>query len=221
MDFFDSILKEDKFLAGIRQNAILRKIPVLDNTAGRFLQAVCFLKKPEKILEIGCGIGYSTYFLLKHFSEITEDTKTGDKNYIYSYTGIDLNKKRLEEAEDFINKTFSWLCGSDKININFLNGNALKIIPTLSSKYDFIFIDAAKFEYPEYLAALEPKMQRGSLLIADNVFYSGKIFNKDVSDHDINSVKGLKKFIYMIKTGKKYSTDFFNISDGISLSVYK
>jgi len=221
MDLLRSVLNETEFLANKRKNAQMRKIPVLDYYTGRFLEAVCFLKKPEKILEIGCGIGYSTYFLLKHFIEMAGKKKAEDKNYMYSYTGIDLNKKRLEEALGFIKGAFAQLYASGQIKISFINANAIKVVPKLNEKYDFVFIDAAKFEYPAYLAAVEPKLEKGALVAADNIFYSGKIFKEEVSEHDRNSVNGLKEFMENILSGDKYSTEFYDISDGISVSVFK
>ena len=221
MDLLRSVLNEAEFLANTRKKAQMRKIPLLDYSAGRFLEALCFLKKPEKMLEIGCGIGYSTYFMLKHFTEMTAKEKAKEGGCIYAYTGIDLNKKRLEEAQGFIKGAFPQLYASGQIKISFINANAIKVVPKLDKKYDFVFIDAAKFEYPAYLAAVEPKLQKGALVVADNIFYSGKIFKEEVSSHDRNSVKGLKEFMENIHSSDKYSTGFYDISDGISVSVFK
>ena len=173
------------------------------------------------MLEIGCGIGYSTYFLLKHFTEMAARKKAETSGCIYSYTGIDLNKKRLDEANEFIKCTFAHLYTSGQIKTIFINANAIKVVPGSDEEYDFVFIDAAKLEYPQYLAAIEPKLQKGALVIADNIFYSGKIFKEEASLHDRNSVNGLKKFIENIQSGDKYSTGFYDIADGISVSVFK
>jgi predicted O-methyltransferase YrrM len=221
MDFLRSVLNEAEFLANTRENAQIRKIPVLDYSAGRFMEALCFLIKPEKMVEIGCGIGYSTYFLLKHFTEMTGKSKAEAGDCRYTYTGIDLNKKRLEEAREFIKGAFPQLYASGHVKISFISGNAIKMVPKLNEKYDFVFIDAAKFEYPQYLAAVEPKLQKGAIIVADNIFYSGKIFKGQISAHDKNSVNGLKEFIGNIQSGDKYSTKFYDISDGISVSIYK
>lgn len=221
MDLLTSVLNEAEFLANTRKNAQMRKIPVLDYSAGRFLEALCFLKQPQKMLEIGCGIGYSTYFMLKHFTEMTAREKAREGGCIYAYTGIDLNKKRLEEARRFIKGAFPQLHASGEINISFINANAIKALPEMDKKYDFVFIDAAKFEYPAYLAAVEPKLEGGALVVADNIFYSGKIFKAKISLHDRNSVNGLKEFMENIHSGDKYRTEFYDISDGISVSVFK
>ena len=59
---------------------------MIDYEVGRLLEAIIFLKQQKSILEIGCGEGYSTYYILKNF-------KSG------TYIGIDLNKDRLAKAK--------------------------------------------------------------------------------------------------------------------------
>lgn len=213
-----SCYEEKEFLAKLRTEATAKKIPIADDAVGFLLEVICLLKKPCNILEIGCGNGYSTYFLIK---------KLGNKS---NYTGIDLNKERLETAKKFIkmqfnleiNKDNSYTNSTNMANqIKFLNGNALKIIPALDQKFDFIFIDAAKFEYPEYIKSLmEGKLSENSIVVADNIFYGDKIFQTQVSKHDQNSVKGLRQYIEFITTSSYFENHFLNIGDGIALSFY-
>jgi predicted O-methyltransferase YrrM len=198
--------KESRFLDKFSKKAATEKIPVIDKNTGRLLEIVCILTGPSNILEIGCGIGFSSYFLVKNL-------KGGD------YTGIDLNAERVKRAEKFIKSKFP-----DK-NFRFIAGNALKIIPELKNnkpecKYDMVFIDAAKFEYPLYIRAVKPLLRKGALIIADNIFYKNKIFSKKIDNHDLNSVKGIRDYIDYI-TGKPYfESYFFDISDGISVTKY-
>jgi predicted O-methyltransferase YrrM len=209
---------EKELLAKLRAEAIAKKIPIIDDATGFLLEVICLLKKPENILEIGCGIGYSTYFLIK---------KLGNKS---NYTGIDLNKERLETAQKFIKMQFNLEINKDNsypdsINgtnqIKFLNGNALKIIPTLDQKFDFVFIDAAKYEYPEYIRSLMGgKLSENAAVVADNIFYDDKIFQTQVLKHDQNSVTGLREYIEFITTSGYFENHLLNIGDGIALSFY-
>jgi predicted O-methyltransferase YrrM len=202
------LLKESKFLDEFLKKAHAEKIPVIEKTTGRFLELICILINPCNILEIGCGIGFSSYFLVKNL-------KNGN------YTGIDLNAERVKRAEEFIKSKFP-----DR-NLRFLTGNALKIIPELVSrpdseyiKYDMVFIDAAKFEYPLYIKAVEPALEKGALIIADNIFYKNKIFSEKINNHDLNSVKGIRDYIDYV-TGKPcFESYFFDVGDGISVTKY-
>ena len=199
--------EEKEFLAKLRAEATAKKIPIIDDSVGFLLEVICLLKKPKNILEIGCGTGYSTYFLIKNLVNNS------------NYTGIDLNKERLETVQKFIGKLF---INNDNLKrLKFLHGDALKIIPTLDQKFDFIFIDAAKYEYPEYIKSLmKGKLSKNSAVIADNIFYSNKIFLTQVSKHDQNSVIGLRKYIEIITTNDYFENHFLNIGDGIAISFY-
>ncbi len=83
-----------------------------------------------------------------------------------------------------------------------------------------VFIDAAKYQYPYYLEALRGKLNTGCAIIADNIFYSGKIFREEILKHDANSVAGLTEYLEIITGESAFKTSLFNIGDGIALSLY-
>ncbi len=196
-------LEEKKVLKSLEEKSRSLKIPVISMETGAFLEFAVLVKKPEKLLEIGCGIGFSTYFLVKNLPDCS------------SYTGIDLNRDRLFSAESFIRKRFQ---GKE---IEFIHGNALEAIVDLDEKFDLVFIDAAKFEYPGYLKAILNKLNNGALIIADNIFYDGKIFSSTPLEHDKKSIKGIKEYIKMITSNNMMiTTDLIDIGDGLAVSIY-
>jgi len=192
---------EKKLLAGLQKEAAFKKIPIIDLTTGRFLELACLLTGPKNILEIGCGNGFSSYFLIKNLKD----------GY---YTGIDLNQDRVKRAERFIRSKFP------KKQFKFLVGDALKLIPELQYNFDLVFIDAAKYEYPQYIKTLENKLESGALIIADNIFYKNKIFKRETVRHDLNSIKGIKEYIRYITDSDDFSSYFFDIGDGISVTRF-
>ena len=193
--------KERKLLSALRKEAALKKIPIIDISAGRFLELICVLENPDSILEVGCGTGFSSYFLIKNLEG-------------GHYTGIDLNRERIGKAKKFIGSLFP------EKKINFLAGNALKIIPELRGKFDLVFIDGAKFEYPRYIRALETKLKPGALIIADNIFYGNKIFKDKIRKHDQNSVNGIREYISYIIKSSGFVNYFFDIGDGLSVTKF-
>ncbi len=195
-------ISERTSLKEIAEASLKEKVPVITNEVGRLIETIVFLIQPESLLEIGCGEGYSTYYMVKNLGK-------------GSYCGIDLNKKRLEQAKNFITASFP------KKNTTFIHGNALRLIPELSDNFDFVFIDAAKYEYLNYLKLLQNKLNDNAVIIADNVFFSEKIFSNYVKEHDKNSVKGLKDFIKFINNNNLFKTIFLDIGDGVSVSINK
>ena len=196
-------LEEKKFLKGLEEKSRSQKIPVISVETGAFLEFAVLIKKPNKILEIGCGNGFSTYFLVKNLQGSS------------SYTGIDLNKDRLSSAESFISKRFKG------IEMEFISGNALEVIVDLDQKFDLVFIDAAKFEYPGYLDIILKKLNKGALIIADNIFYNGKIFSQAPSKRDKKSIEGIKEYLKMLNSNNGIiKTDLIDIGDGLAISIY-
>jgi len=203
IDKLNFYLEEKKFLKSLEEKSRSLKISVISMETGAFLEFAVLVKKPKKLLEIGCGTGFSTYFLVKNLPDYS------------SYTGIDLNRDRLLSAESFIRERF---CG---IEMQFISGNALEVTPGLDEKFDFVFIDGAKFEYPGYLEAIMEKLNDGALIIADNIFYNGKIFSHAPIEHDKKSVKGIKEYLKIITSNNKItSTEFIDIGDGLAVSIY-
>ncbi len=165
----------------------------------------CLLVKPRKILEIGCGSGYSTYFLIRNLPDGS------------SYTGIDLNKDRLASAQEFIKSSFP---GKRYGKIQFYTGNFLKIIPAINQKFNMVFIDAAKHEYLQYIKSLLEKLEKNALVIADNIFYGGKTFKKNIPKHDSNSIRGIREYVDFITDSRYFQSYFLDIGDGIAISFY-
>jgi predicted O-methyltransferase YrrM len=199
-------------LSDIRKNAVLNKIPVISDEAGNFIKLYCILKKPVSVLEIGCGIGYSTFYILSGLACSNKKT---------SYCGIDLNRQRLGQAEDLINRHFGKHISEKMPGISFFAANALKFLRETDLKFDFVFIDGAKFEYPDYLELAVPRLKKNAAVIADNIFYSGKVFKDYISKHDYNSVRGIRLYIERVTKKGDFDTVFFSMGDGMSLSFYK
>lgn len=148
---------------------------------GQFLQMMASLIQAECILEIGTYTGYSAICLARGMKEkgklITIDIK--------------------EELQQIAQKYFVKAGLSHKIDHRI--ANAVELIPQLEERFDLVFIDADKENYPVYLDLVVDKIRPGGLLIADNVLWSGKVveelqaddvdtpavleFNKKVQEH--------------------------------------
>lgn len=196
------LLSEQRKLINSRSKAARAdKVPVVGKNTGYFLESAVNIYRPLSILEIGCGNGFSSYFIIKGMSSESK------------YTGIDLNSARLGEAKNFISSLFP------SKSHTFIGGNALDIIPGLDGVFDMVFIDAAKFEYPLYLEAVRGRIKKGSIIIADNILCQDKVFEFDPGEHYRNSVEGIKKYLQMTGPSSGFDTVLLDIDDGLALSV--
>lgn len=168
---------------------------------GRLLSLLSKLIRPKHILEIGTYTGYATLCLCEGLvAEGSMDT-------------IDNN----EELVDIQNKYFELSGYSKKIRQHL--GPALQIIPTLTKKYDLVFIDADKENYSLYFNMLVPMVNKGGLIISDNVLWSGKVL-QTAKQNDKSSL-ALQAFNELVKNDPRVESLLLPIRDGLTISRVK
>ena len=164
---------------------------------GRLLSLLSQLKQPQTILEVGTFTGYATLCLAEG---LQADGKiiTIDKN---------------EEFKVIQDKYFE--LSPYRSQINQLLGNAREIIPELNEKFDLVFIDADKRYYPEYYDMLLPKMNKGGLILADNVLWYGKVVQDNAKDAETTA---LKKYNEILSQDERVEVLILPVRDGISVA---
>lgn len=165
---------------------------------GRILSMISKLIQPKNILEIGTYTGYSALCLAEGMH------KDGELHT------IDIN----EELFDFQRKYFDASPYSNQIFQHL--GNALDIIPKLEKTFDLVFIDADKSNYPKYLEIILPKLTKGSVILSDNVLWSGKVV-EELKKDDIDT-KALLQYNKLLNEHPKLETVLLPIRDGLSIS---
>ena len=165
---------------------------------GRMLSMLSKLVRPQHVLEIGTYTGYAALCLAEGLRQGgTLDT-------------IDNN----EELYDFQKKYFDQSQWRGSI-IQHL-GNALDIIPTLNKKFDLVFIDADKENYPNYFEMIVPMMNKGGIILSDNVLWSGKVL-EPVKAND-KSTQVLLEYNKLLKEDKRVETVLLPLRDGLTVS---
>ncbi len=123
---------------------------------------------------------------------------------------IDIN----EELVDFQRKYFDESAYGNQIFQHL--GNALEIIPALDKTFDLVFIDADKNNYPNYLEIILPKLKKGSVILSDNVLWSGKVaepLKKDDAD-----TEALLRYNKMLNEHPRLETVILPIRDGLTIT---
>lgn len=165
---------------------------------GRVLSMISKLVNPKNILEIGTYTGYAALCLAEGLAPGGElDT-------------IDVN----EELIDFQKKYFDLSDYKNQIHQHL--GNALDIIPTLNKKFDLVFIDADKENYIHYFNMIVPLMNKGGIILSDNVLWSGKVL-EELKPNDI-STKVLLEYNKLLKDDPRVETVLLPIRDGLTVS---
>ena len=165
---------------------------------GRVLSMLSKLICPATILEIGTYTGYSALCLCEGLQENGE------------LHTIDIK----EELVDFQRKYFDKSPWGNQI-IQHL-GEALNIIPTLNLKFDLVFIDADKENYIHYFHLIVPMMNKGGIILSDNVLWSGKVL-EEVKENDLTT-KILLEYNQLLKNDLRVETVLLPIRDGLTIT---
>lgn len=152
---------------------------------------------PENILEVGTFTGYSTICLAEGLSE------TG-----HLHT-IEINPEMEETALHYFEEAGL----QSKITLHI--GNALDVIPTLKEQFGLVFLDADKENYLRYYQLLWDRITPGGYLLADNVLWGGKIFNKiALSDKE---TLGIIEFNEFVQNDSRVENLLLPFRDGLML----
>lgn len=190
----------DERIYALRKDAKLRGEPILRDKSFDLLIERVKDCSPKNILEIGANEGLSGIAML-----LTAKTAR--------LSAIEIDEDKAAKAQNNY-RTFGV---EDRAKI-FL-GNASEIIPLLSGKYDFIFLDGPKGHYAEYCDYLIDALTVGGILFADNVLYRGYVGKDKKVPHRHATIKnGMEKFIDKITSAKNLETVIFEIEDGVSVT---
>ncbi len=185
-------------LAGVyRKSAAMKQFGVfsVDPPRGRFLELIARIRSPKKILEIGPGIGYSALWLLGGASpKTTLDVIERD-----SYVAREFEKVMVNAGY------------RNRVRIH--QGQALEVLAHMKDVFDCIFIDADKDEYPDYLRQSLRLSRRGSVILADNMFWS------DLLTGQKRGVRGIHQYSKMIFQDKRLSSLIVPLGDGLAISL--
>ena len=168
---------------------------------GRVLSMISKLIQPKNILEISTYTGYSALCLAEGLSK-DGTLFTIDKN---------------EELEELQYKYFQK--SEYKNQIKQYVGNAIEIIPSIDQKFDLVFIDADKSNYINYFNLIIEKMNKGGIILSDNVLWSGKVVER-LDPKDIDT-KTLLEYNKLLNNDERIETVLLPIRDGLTISRVK
>jgi len=168
---------------------------------GRFLSLLSKMVQPRTILEIGTYTGYATLCLAEGLHP---------EGVLHT---IDIKEELTDLQREFFDRS-----GYGSQIVQHL-GKAADIIPSLNTTFDLVFIDADKQNYAHYFDLVIEKMNRGGIILSDNVLWSGKVV-EEVKPNDKHT-QALMAYNQKIKDDPRVETILLPIRDGITLSRVK
>lgn len=197
---------EDEFLNNLRKHSRRNRIPdiAISPEQGSFLQFFIKSINAEKILEIGTLAGYSAITMARALPEngklITIETNKFNAKYAQA---------KFLEAEL-----------SDKIEL--VNANAMEFLKDYKPDFlfDFVFLDADKENYINYLDVLLPLIREKGILAVDNAFAFGLINEKDSSKIESGSIYKIREFNkYFINHPNFFPVTIVPVGDGMIMGI--
>lgn len=166
---------------------------------GRVLSMFSKMIRPQRVLEIGTYLGYSTICLAEGLADGGE------------VISLDVNEETNRVAQSYIDRT------EYKERINLRLGEAAYILPHMQGPFDLVFIDADKPNYSNYYRSVFDLVSPGGFIIADNVLWSGKVLD-DNKDED---TQALHDFNQMVLADDRVENVLLPIRDGLMVMQKK
>lgn len=185
--WWTSLDKARNMLRKIEKRAHDEFLPIVGPEKGRFLAEEIRKAKPKRVLEVGTLIGYSAILIGKELDKTSQ------------MITIEIHADEAKTAEENIRKA------AIPPKVGVIAGDAIQVIPRLEDAFDFVFIDAEKAEYRDYLRLVEDKLRKGTVIVADNA----GIFANQMAD-----------YLDYVRTSGKYSSRYVPVGvDGLEIAV--
>lgn len=151
--FIKEFISRDDYVA-LRSLAEKHGVPSLEENACVAVSNLAAIKRPEKSLDIGCGIGISSLAILKGWPQTRLTALDGNLERLLIFENY---FKDMKNVVSYQMRGEQWLSGSNE-------------------KYDFVFIDSVKREYGDVWRLLKPRLNEGGLAVFDDIFLYGYVF---------------------------------------------
>ncbi len=202
--YLESFRKNDDALLVEMENfARQNNVPILDWHSAEFLEKLIKIYKPDRVLEIGTAIGYSTIRIARCLSK---------KATVYT---IEKSEDNIKLADINFEKS-----GLTK-KIKLLKGDALSILPQIGKKFDFIFLDADKEDYKRLFDYSMILLRKGGVMLIDNLLWHGYAASSRVPSKYLKSSKHIKEFNKIFILQQNLDSMIIPIGDGLGLGVKK
>ena len=189
--------ERDKVVSEMEAYAGEHRVPIIGPAVARLLSLMARVSGAKRIFEMGSAIGYSTIWLAR---------AVGPKGKVFYTDGDSANAQRAREY-------FKRAGVTKRVNVQV--GDALELVKKTPGKFDLIFNDVDKHQYPDALRAAVPKLKRGGLFITDNTLWSGKAARPAAPDD--KATLGVQEFNRLVYASKELYPVLIPLRDGVTV----
>lgn len=196
-------VQQPAWLRGIGEKARADAVPVVPVETGQFLAFLVALRRPQRILEIGTAVGYSTLWMAQA-------------------APADCRIVTIEQDEDRAAAALTNFAQAGWAGqIQLIIDDARNALPCLTGqKFDLLFMDAAKGQYRNFLEQSLPLLNAQALIVSDNVLFHGTFFKEKLPRRSRTMVRRLQEYIDWIHQHPQLQTVLLPLGDGIAVSIY-
>lgn len=205
--FFDTLRRElPEYIVMLEKEALREEVPVIRRGTRDLLRYLLRVHRPERVLEVGTAVGYSALFMKECLPETSR------------ITTIEKVEMRLVKARENLKKYDS------EGRICLVEGEAavvLKEMADAGETSDFIFMDAAKGQYLNFLPEVLRILQPGGILVSDNILHDCDILESRyaVTRRDRTIHSRMREYLYTITHHKELETICLSMGDGVTIST--
>jgi predicted O-methyltransferase YrrM len=205
--FFETLRPEyPEYIGKLEKEALRDEVPIIRRGTRDLLRYLLKTKQPKRVLEVGTAIGYSALFMKECLPEDSQ------------ITTIEKVRMRLEEAK----KNLQLYDSEQKIRL--LEGDAAEVLARLVQKgesFDFIFMDAAKGQYLNFLPSVISLLTPGGTLVSDNILQEEDILESRyaVTRRDRTIHTRMREYLYQITHSRELETICLSVGDGMTVST--
>jgi len=163
-----------------------------------FLHFLVRLRRPLHVLEIGTFTGYAT---LAMAHALPDDARL---------VTLENRPENARIARKFIREC------SKSVQIEFVETDALVWLEQNAQMFDFVYLDAAKEDYPRYFSLVKHRLRPGAWWITDNVLWNGKVLNPGRD----KQASAIARFNRMVKDDPQLMNMLIPLRDGLMWTVY-
>ena len=194
---YELLPERDAVLDEMEKYAEEHRVPIIGPAVARLLALFAQVSGAKRVFEMGSAIGYSTIWLAR---------AAGPKGNVH-YT--DGDPRNAERARGYFRKA-----GVAK-RIHVAVGDALELLKKAPGKFDLIFNDVDKHQYPAALKVALPKLKKGGLFITDNTLWSGKAARPAAPDDA--ATLGVQEFNRLVYASKELYPVLIPLRDGVTV----